>query len=75
MDLTTEMHYRSPLPLSRHATRRDADPKESGWLGAIGPVTVETIPMAHATLLEEPHVRVLGSSLINFLANHMAARH
>lgn len=48
--------------------------KVAGW-ERLSPVTVETVPGAHATLLDEPHVRVLAKRLINILAAIKAKPH
>lgn len=48
--------------------------KVAGW-ERLSPVTVETVPGAHATLLDEPHVRVLAQRLITYLASHKAEHH
>jgi thioesterase domain-containing protein len=45
--------------------------KVTGW-ERLSPVTVEIVPGAHATLLDEPHVRVLAERLITYLAAHKA---
>jgi hypothetical protein len=48
--------------------------KLAGW-ERLSPVTVETVPGAHATLGDEPHVRVLAERLINILAAIKAKQH
>lgn len=48
--------------------------KVAGW-ERLGPVTLETVPGAHATLLDEPHVQVLAKRLINSLAAHKDTHH
>jgi amino acid adenylation domain-containing protein len=45
--------------------------KVTGW-ERLSPVTVEIVPGAHATLLDEPHVRVLAERLTTYLVAHKA---